>query len=250
MSINTRNFPAIYNPQVAENVSERYQFADTASVITSLEGHGFQVRSATQRGKGPSGKHMVRLVNPDMKMGNDSTLEVILRNAHNGTSTLSLNMGVYRFVCSNGMVVGDDLIQPLRLRHTGDGFQLAIEDALMQIDEQRRLVAEQIRMMQGISLNQGQILEMGREAIRLVYPTKEDRAGSENALAYVTPRRAEDTDNTVWTVYNRVQESAMRGGRLLVGMRRIARPILNLDRDFSVNQKLWQLGVETAKKAA
>jgi hypothetical protein len=192
---------------------------------------------------------MVRLTNPDIDLGTGNKLEVLLRNSHNGTSSLNLQFGVFRLICTNGLVVCDDVVTPVRLRHVGEGIHTAVKDALMQIDQYRTTVLEQIQMLQGVALSQEQTLEFAKKALALTFPENEDRQTETNAKVINIARRAEDGTNSVWQVYNRVQENLVRGGFRLEGMNRNLRAIRDLDRDFTLNKGLWTLAVETAKAA-
>lgn len=246
---NQTNFPAVFASVKCEEVSAKYQFVDTSKVVNVLAESGFDVRQVSQRGKGASAKHMVRLTNPNMKIGNGNAVEVIVRNAHNGTSSLNLMFGVYRFVCSNGLIVGDHLIQPIRVRHLGEGIHQAVGEALELIEEQRRLVAEQVLMMQNTTLSQEKINDFTKKALVLAFPEFEERHTGSNIVTLQQARRQEDNDSTVWQVYNTVQENIIRGGQKLEGMTRTLRSIRDLDRDFQINKGLWNNAIEIAKAA-
>jgi len=69
-------------------------------------------------------------------------------------------------------------------------------------------------------------------------------ATSEELAEILNPRRAEDTPNNLWTVFNRVQEAVLRGGNMIVdarGRMRTAKPIRNLDKSLKFNQELWSM---------
>lgn len=247
---NQSKLASIYAPQKSDTVSGKYQFVNTAAVIQALEGQGFDMRAASQRGTGPSAKHLVRLTHSNIQVGDGNKLEVVLRNSHNGTSSLNLMLGVFRMVCSNGMVVGTPEIQPLVLRHVGEGIQQTVEEALMQIDEQRRIVAAQVELMKSTSLTNNQVQALGIQALTLAFQEGERISTTNADLITLTTRRSEDRDNQAWTVFNRIQENLLRGGVKLEGMKRQLQGVRNIDRDVYLNKGLWNLSVETAKKAA
>ncbi|MEN1550794.1 DUF932 domain-containing protein, partial [Pseudomonas aeruginosa] len=54
--------------------------------------------------------------------------EIILLNSHDGTSSYQMLAGMFRFVCSNGLVCGD-IVADVRVPHKGDVSGHVIEGA-------------------------------------------------------------------------------------------------------------------------
>lgn len=54
--------------------------------------------------------------------------EIVLLNSHDGTSSDQMLAGMFRFVCSNGLVCGDT-VADVRVPHKGDVAGHAIEGA-------------------------------------------------------------------------------------------------------------------------
>jgi len=69
----------------------------------------------------------------------------------------------------------------------------------------------------------------------------------------LTPRRYEDRQDDLWTVYNRIQESLLKGGlpgRTAQGKRTHPRAINGIDGDVKLNRALWVMAeslLETLK---
>ena len=58
----------------------------------------------------------------------------------------------------------------------------------------------------------------------------------------LTPRRYEDRRDDLWTVYNRVQESLIKGGlsgRTVQGKNNRTRAVTSIDGDVKLNRALW-----------
>src|ERR1700731_5292278 len=81
----------------------------------------------------------------------DSLLEVVLINSHDGSSQYSLQAGVFRLVCSNGMVVADSLLDAIKIRHTGNVIDMVI-DGSSRILENAPIVNETIQAWKQIEL--------------------------------------------------------------------------------------------------
>jgi hypothetical protein len=56
----------------------------------------------------------------------------------------------------------------------------------------------------------------------------------------LTPRRAIDDQNSLWTVFNVLQENTMKGDVRFPGMARKARKLTNIGKITETNLGLWQ----------
>ena len=119
--------PAALAESASDEVSERYSFLPTTDILEVLQDDGWELWKAQQvhpRKRSEShAKHLLRLRHQDLDAenfsGGDSFPEILIVNAHNGTSSYTLRAGIFRFVCSNGMVVSEEDFGMLRVRHTG-----------------------------------------------------------------------------------------------------------------------------------
>jgi len=70
--------------------------------------------------------------------------EIVLQNAHDGTSAYKLSLGLYRVVCTNGLVVKSAGIEDIRVRHSGAASLVdeVIEGSYRIIDEAPRALAQ------------------------------------------------------------------------------------------------------------
>jgi hypothetical protein len=107
-------------------VSDKYRVIPTQSIIDRLVDKGFQVEKMVitrprQSTKDGFQRHMVRLSHRDLVLRNvnDSRPELVIVNSYDGSSSLKIMLGVYRLVCSNGLVIGSTVNQT-RIRHVGD----------------------------------------------------------------------------------------------------------------------------------
>src|ERR1039457_5289168 len=122
-----RTASSVFADQAWQETSPSYRFLPTISVVNALRDSGYNVVKATQsacriEGKGEFTKHMLRLrhsshMNP-LNIG-DEVPEIVLVNSHDRTSAFKLMLGIFRLVCSNGMVVASEKIESLSVRHTG-----------------------------------------------------------------------------------------------------------------------------------
>ena len=103
--------PSIFADAPHESRSERYAYIPTAAVLAELRKEGFQPFMVCQtrvrdEGKREHTKHMLRLRHSSQINGAEAN-EIVLLNSHDGTSSYQMLAGMFRFVCSNGLVCGD-----------------------------------------------------------------------------------------------------------------------------------------------
>lgn len=226
--------------------SERYQFINTASLVERFLQMGMSIRTASQaRVRRPDyngyQRHIVRLQTPfEVSVNGDvSNLEVLLVNQHIGSHSLQMRFGLFRLVCTNGLVVGTDMFG-MSVRHYGAQIDRTIDQMMTFIETSMPTVRERVTAMGGRRMSSLESRQFVQDALT-IRGVAEDDTLRRNAVAPVllTVKRDEDRDETLWNVFNRTQEHLMSGvsGRRRQGLRRISAP----SRDLDVNSRLWAL---------
>jgi len=110
----------------SNKVSDKYLHVNTETIIDDLEKLGWKPVTASQRKARKSdkttifSKHMVSFQNPDLmikgKNGDDAFPRIILTNSHDGFNSFQFRVGIYRLVCSNGLVVADEEFSAFKIR--------------------------------------------------------------------------------------------------------------------------------------
>jgi hypothetical protein len=239
-------------------VSGRYTQANTATVIDDLAKLGWypvQAKQAREK-KGSSGIrsfHMVAFQNPDIKIHKtlengekvvDTYPRIILTNSHDGFNSFKFMVGLFRLVCSNGLVVCSDQMVNMSIRHVNYDFE-----------ELRRVVATAIEQVPGIvqtmndmrkvTLTDEQKINLATEVVRIRKGIEEDQKfqlDAETVESILEPVREEDKANDLWTVFNICQEKLIKGGFSSVGKNnksRKQRGITSIRKDMDFNQRLW-----------
>lgn len=262
--------PAVLATEKHSSRSERYAFIDTRAVLEGLlaEGFGiFEVRQGGSRieGKAAFTKHMLRL----RYRGEEGAVsfigqrdqiipEIILTNAHDGTASYQLGAGLFRIVCTNGLVAGD-LFAYQRVAHKGEVGHEVI-DAAFKVVKQFPGVTSSANEMAALELDTGERLAFARAAQALRWDEGEAPI-EETRLLDV--RRPEDRSNDLWTVMNRTQENLIRGGqkyvresrdevtgRLIRRSRRQVAEVNGIDQTKGLNRALWTLAEEMKRLKA
>jgi len=237
--------PAALGNRPDDRVSDKYSFVPTSKVVSLLEDQGWHLekaRQVTSRKWNPeTAKHHLtfaheRLSRDDLAVG-DSTPRLELINAHNGLGTYKLMAGIFRLVCSNGLIVSDRDFGSVKLRHIGFTEDDVIKASQAVVDNVSKL-SDIVGEWQGIDLNEDQINTFAHDAAAIRW---EGSMASEMSGNIIRPRRVQDRGSDLWTVYNVAQENLMRGGFSNVNTNRKARAINNIDKMVSYNQQLWDL---------
>jgi len=243
MILTKENHPAVFAEQAASTVSDKYTFIPTTRILGVLEDEGWIPTSASQvnshkEGNKQFAKHLIRLrrdeaIQPEV---NKTIPEIVLFNSHNGKSNYDLRMGLYRFVCSNGMVVSDAEFGSIKIRHMGYTDEQVVKASQEFIDNSTRIM-NVVNEWQDVKLDREEMRSFGREAAKLRFEDPDDLTIN----TVLQPRRGEDMASDLWTVFNRTQENLIQGGFLVTGGRRRSRAITNIDKNIDINTSLWDL---------
>lgn len=239
-----------------EGVSAKYSFVPTVKAIDLLREVGWQPIFASQSGvrkRARDGyqKHLIRFAKPDLIM-RDERIDLLLYNSHDRGCSFKLMAGIYRFVCSNGLVVGDEYAN-FSHKHIGfnpdDFMQSAVQIAGSAGD-----IASQMDVLKQIELIPQAKSIFAKSAHKLVYDEPDEAPIQPDDL--LKTRRYEDEGSDVWSVFNVVQsniiDGGLRGSKIGANGRRrrvTTRPVKALDKNLKLNQALWVLTQEMGKLA-
>jgi hypothetical protein len=126
--------PAIFATSPAPTIkSPKYQFTPTFEVIEHMQDMGYALTGVKQSKSNVDlrknwGIHITRFQHPDLYIKNpqgeiEARPEVVLINSHDGTRPIQFEMGMFRLVCENGLVIKDQDMGSFRERHTKYTFQ-------------------------------------------------------------------------------------------------------------------------------
>ncbi len=241
--------PAVFAPAAHERLSDKYTFIPTERVLTGLMNVGFvpvEARQAQSRLASPlHARHLLRLRRRfETVQLEDAIPEIVFLNSHDGTSAYQLRMGLFRVVCTNGLIVSQGAFPAIRVNHRGNVVDEVIAGAL-EIAERFEVLATQVQRMQRRRLCQDAQIAFAGRALALRFAELADAGMPASAL--LNPRRVEDMGDDLWTVLNRVQENLLRGGlsrRSASGRLTRTRRIRSIRKDVRLNGGLWDLAAE------
>ena len=248
--------PAVFANKPAEGVTKNYSFIPTAEFVKNILDLGWELHSAKQNGPNPYSRHMVRFTNPSMGYfnlkGDNVKPQIILDNSHNRASSAQLHMGLFRLVCTNGLVIAmPGMYTAVKFRHMAVDKE-ELRKILTVAGEQYLVVGEHIDEMQQVKMLADEQEEFAIKAIASREPhmfINEDGTinvkkvtASTNPLEIIKPIRGEDRADNLWTTFNVIQEKMIKGGYNRItgsGRQSTTRGVTNAVREVGLNKELW-----------
>ena len=206
--------PAVFAPTAHERLTAAYTFVPTGRVLEALAEAGFfpvEARQTKTRTASPlHARHLIRLRRRlEVVALKEAVPELLLLNSHDGTSAYQLKLGLYRAVCTNGLVVSVGSMPAWRVLHRGNVVDEVVRGAL-EMSERFGVLATQVERMERTILDEDQRLAFATEALALRFPN--DRPGAVTPADLLRPRRSEDVGDDLWHVLNVLQEALLQGG--------------------------------------
>ena len=234
------------------DVSNRYLFVNTETIIDDLEKLGWLPVQAAQRKSRKEGstifsKHMVAFQNPNIKItsedGDDAYPRILLTNSHDGMQAFKFSVGIFRLVCSNGLVVADEKFSEFKIKHKGYSFaelRNVVKQAVKDLPNRVQVMND----MKNRILTEDEKRKMALDAMLIRAGVKELQYDEETLTDILEPKREADKGNDLWRVFNVVQEKITQGDfhAALTGAKvRKVRKIKSFEKDLKVNKELFKL---------
>jgi hypothetical protein len=251
--------PSVFSGQAYHKMSSRYATIPTIDVVDALRSAGFQPVKASQsmvrlEDKTNFAKHNIRFRSTNLNITDkgDFFPEVSLTNSFDGSSSYILNLAMMVVRCLNGLVVADSFVNAVRIRHVGDILNRVVLDTNDLISNAPKL-AETVKLWKTITLSAPEQMALATSAHTLRFDEGSRLAVAITPDQMLKPRRYDDNGNSLWDVFNRVQEGSVRGG--LRGLdnggtevRRVrTREVKGIDQSTKLNKALWSLAEKMAE---
>ena len=178
------------------------------------------------------------------KDGIEAYPRIILTNSYDGFNAFTFRVGLFRLVCSNGLVVCTEQFVDIKIRHTKYSVQ-ALNEVLAQAIGAVDAQIGTFNDMRSVLLTDEQKTEFALNALRIRkhLPADAPMVADEEGIAdLLTPVRTEDNPDTLWGVFNILQEKITKGGAVVSinGTKaRKMRSIKSFAKDIDINQQLY-----------
>lgn len=240
-------------------VSSSYLHVNTETIIDDLNKLGWYPVKATMRKRRKKdsesifSKHMVVFQNENVVIRSEDEVvypQIILMNSHDGLNSFKFYVGIYRMICSNGLVIADEKFSNFSIRHKGYTFgelRKVVTDAVEDLPAR----VEVLNRMKNQTLTTEQKHDLAIKALLLrsgITPgtdeAKELKFPTGTLAEMVLPTRKEDLGDDLWKVLNVLQEKITQGGFkvALAGAKiRKIRKIQSFEKDLKINQDLFRI---------
>jgi hypothetical protein len=260
-----RKAPAIFATAPHESRSERFHAIATIDILRKLQAEGFSpvgVKQSKTRDESRLShcKHLIRLRRLDdateYKVG-DNVLEIILKNANDGSCSYELMAGMFRIRCTNSLVSQTSTLDSIRVRHSGNAQLIqdnVIEGTYTVLNETKKLLAAP-ELWGALKLDRHERIGLATGAHHARFADSEGEITTPiKPEQLLVPMRYDDRGEDLWTTFNVVQERTIKGG--LKGVvrgddgrtRRVTtRGVTGVDQDVKLNKSLWVMAAAIAK---
>lgn len=250
--------PAAFSTTKAERLTDRYVSLNTSDVLPIMADYGYlPTQAAQKRSRTANADHAAHMLafskTTDIVEAGDIRPEIVLFNSHDGTGSVKLFAGLFRFICSNGIVAGEGFQSRIYHSKALTGFEEMLRNTVATLPD----LMGRIDKMRGVSLTTGEAYDM---AIAGVATRWADYTGQERG-AYAVAQTVKDVLNVrrygdegydAFTVFNRIQEGVIRGNAMIrsiteqhpEGVMRKARPVNSIKEAVRINTELWNIADE------
>lgn len=260
--------PSVFAEAPHTSRSNRYLYVPTVDMLEAMGREGFVPVWASQsrtrvEDKRDFTKHMIRLARPGSggalerlraRHGGAHTMlsreqgaaelmaEIVLTNSHDGSSSVQLSSGMFRYRCTNGLIVSDGEGVNFRMQHSAKWQSEIIDGTYRVIENLDGPVAESIGEMSSRTLSRPEQLLLAQTAATLRWHGEPPPLDAERLL---NARRVDDREPTAWNTLNVLQENVIRGGLAYTageGRNRRhmhTRPVTGIDDLTRMNRGIW-----------
>jgi len=234
--------PSVFTTSPHPKMTDKYTFVPTFEILENFEKEGWNVYSAKQLGRTDYSTHEIRLRNGQLPQVGDSLVEAIIRNSHNGLSSFQVSSGLYRLICSNGLTVPTSVAESINIRHMKLDMGV-VRQVTDEFAERLPLIQRSVGRMESTQLSEGQTMDLVNKSM-MVRWQKGSVPSSINFQDILQPERNEDNGNSVWKVFNVIQEKFVRGGvkyNSKKGRSVSMKELKNFQNINRINTELWEL---------
>ena len=171
--------PSIYAEGPMLGVSDRYTFVPTARIVSGLRELNWvpvgveeqRIRTEARRG---FQKHLIRFRRAEqMETLDEWNVELVLLNSHDAGCAYQIHAGIYRRICSNGLVISESGFEAIRFRHAGLKADEVVQSSLRLLEFMPR-IGELVQRFRERTLDEAESLALASHALRLRYASLEE----------------------------------------------------------------------------
>ena len=213
-----------------QRINQTEFYIPTLDVVTKLQDEGWRISGvAEQRSKNRKiTNNYVQLQHPDFavqnnKGKNEAFTSITLSNSCNGAQPLQMSLGMFRQVCTNGLVAFDRHAESQNIKHIEINAR-DLDRFVSTMNNRANKLLTEVNEMKHKGLSIEDMRKLAIKAASLRYNNLDEI----NIDDLFSVNRVEDESNDLWTVFNRIQEN-------------LTHDISNMKEDIKLNQRLFTL---------
>ena len=225
----------VNNIKNVQKIKTKEFYIPTLDVITKLQNEGWQLKGVDeQRGKNRKiSSNYVQMHHPDFAVKNskgkdEAYTSITISNSCNGAKPLQMNIGMFRQVCSNGLIRFDEQAEQEKIKHVKVNY-MNLDRFITSVTNKTSKLLTEVNEMKRKGLSIEDMRKLAIEAASLRYSNLDDI----NIDDLLVVNRVEDESNDLWTVFNRIQEN-------------LTHDVNNMNEDIRLNKQLFSLAEQYA----
>jgi len=246
--------PSVFQTEAHERLSDKYVHVQTHDSLGFMENLGWgpvdaiEVKSRKADRQGFQ-KHLViyEPLDDSIKFtGMDNLIPRVLElNAHDGRSSYAYMFGILNIICRNGLIAIDDMFSAIRFVHKNLDLAAVEKQIETYVNNIPHLV-DRINTYSEIQMTEVQKNHFAMDALKI----KTKKTTELPADLLTVPRRKEDEGDSLWKVFNVVQENIIQGGVKYKTQKKntTTKRINGIRKNVRFNKELWALMVAWAAK--
>jgi len=221
--------------------SKPYQ-VETLDAVRQFQDEGWKIKGSYQNREKSNriSSHFIKMEHPDLVIRNDkgqreALANVLISNSCSGTKPMTLDVGAFRMVCSNGLYSMGS-ISHAAIKHN-EKNQHHLPEIIGNFNLKTSGVLEEFKKLKEVQLSSKQRSELAFKAAGL-------RFGDDvnfDVEQLLNSHRKEDEGDSLWSVYNRIQENLTQSNLLIDRNGNLISGINDVKDDVKVNQQLFEL---------
>ena len=213
-----------------QKIKQKEFYIPTLDLVTKLQNEGWRLSGvAEHRARNRKiTNNYIQMQHPDFavqnKQGkNEAFTSITLSNSSSGAQPLQMSLGMFRQVCSNGLIAYDQHAESENIKHTEINYR-DLDRFVNTMNSKANKLLTEVNEMKHRGISMKDLRKLATEAYLLRYDNLEDI----NIDDLFAVNRVEDESNDLWTVFNRIQEN-------------LTHDVSNMNEDIRLNQQLFSL---------
>jgi hypothetical protein len=225
----------VNNIRNVQKIKTKEFYIPTLDVVTKLQNEGWHIKGVDEQ-RGNNRKivsNYVQMQHPDFAVKNskgkdEAYTSITISNSCNGAKPLQMSLGMFRQVCTNGLIMFDQHAEAEKIKHIEINYR-DLDRFIASVTNKTGKLLTEVNEMKHKGLSIEEMRKLAIEAASLRYNDLEDV----NIDDLLTVNRVEDESNDLWTVFNRIQEN-------------LTHDVNNMNEDIRLNQQLYNLANQYA----